>query len=124
MKLLKLLAQAATMAAPSAPLPAASMGGEHFYNAAKAAGLEPDVETLNEIVDLVNKGLTPQGAAQQVKARKGASNGLLAPKKAVNPGARAGGLLSAPAGGLLSMEGIHFPPEPSFEHLSKYSKQA
>lgn len=90
MNLLKILSQVAAMAAPSAPLPAAGMGGEHFYNAARSAGLDPDVDTLNEIVDLVNSGLTPQGAAQQVKARRGASNGLLAPKKR----AQGNGLLS------------------------------
>jgi len=46
---------------------AASIGGEKFYNAALAAGLPLDNDTLNKIVDLVNAGHSVSKAAQLVK---------------------------------------------------------
>jgi hypothetical protein len=46
---------------------AASIGGEEFYNAALAAGLPLDNDTLNKIVDLVNAGHSVSKAAQLVK---------------------------------------------------------
>jgi hypothetical protein len=46
---------------------AASIGGEEFYNAALAAGLPLDNDTLNKIVDLVNAGYSVSKAAQLVK---------------------------------------------------------
>lgn len=94
MKLLRLLATTAAQLASTQPTqqaPAASMDGGAFYNAALRAGLDTEAGTLNEIVDLVNKGHTPDQAAQAVKSRKG-------------PGRIASGLLQPPAmtGGLLS----------------------
>jgi len=63
---------------------AASIGGEKFYNAALAAGLPLDNDTLNKIVDLVNAGHSVSKAAQLVKggsevhAAKGGILGALA----------------------------------------------
>lgn len=57
-------------------LPAASMDGGNFYQAAHRAGLPTDIDTLNKIVAGVNRGLTPEQAAQQVQG-KGKSMGLL-----------------------------------------------
>lgn len=46
--------------------PAASMGGDVFVNAAMQAGLPTDTQTLNKIVVLVNKGMSPTEAARAV----------------------------------------------------------
>lgn len=72
-------------------LPAARMGGEVFTAAAQKAGLgaDLDIETLNQIVGLVNQGLQPDEAAQRVAQSRGASqNGAGASTQ--NPFAPAG----------------------------------
>lgn len=47
-------------------MPAASMGGEVFAGAAQRAGLSGDNGTLNQIVNGVNQGLSPDDAAARV----------------------------------------------------------
>jgi hypothetical protein len=51
----------------------AKMGGEQFLKAAHEAGLSPNKETLNQIVDLVNHGIPLHTAAKMVaeQANKG-----------------------------------------------------
>lgn len=79
--------------------PAAGMDGGAFWQAAEGAGLPTDPQTLNELVDLVNQGYTPQAAASAVKAKRGGKT--LQPKA----GAKAKPGLLAPQGGLLSEPG-------------------
>jgi len=55
--------------------PAAQMGGEQFYSAAQSAGLSTDKGTLNQIVDLVNKGYSVKDAAKTVASRRGSKKG-------------------------------------------------
>jgi hypothetical protein len=50
-------------------MPAASMGGDVFVKAAQQAGLSDDVNTLNQIVDLVNQGKSPNEAALMVAGK-------------------------------------------------------
>lgn len=56
------------------PNPAAQMGAEVFYNAAKRAGLPTDNGTLNKIVRLVSAGMDVSQAAQEVKRTQGAAS--------------------------------------------------
>ena len=82
MNLLRLIANATLSMGQSnqQAAPAASMGAEAFYSAAQKAGLPTDHGTLNQIVDLVNQGYSPDQAAAQIKGKKGAApGGLLAP---------------------------------------------
>jgi hypothetical protein len=53
-------------------LPAASIDGEVFYQVAKKYNLGTDIDSMNQIVNLVNKGMSPDEAG---KALSG--NGLL-----------------------------------------------
>jgi hypothetical protein len=46
--------------------PAAYINGDEFVNAAKKYGIKDSMNNLNKIVDLVNKGLSVDDAAQQV----------------------------------------------------------
>jgi hypothetical protein len=61
--------------------PAAYINGDEFVNAAKKYGIKDSMNNLNKIVDLVNKGLSVDDAAQQVadsgmhKAAGGAISG-------------------------------------------------
>lgn len=97
MNLLRLIANAAVSMGQSIQrtAPAASMGAEAFYSAAQKAGLPTDHGTLNQIVELVNQGYSPDQAAAQIKGKKGVmTGGLLAPKLTQ-------GLAQKPATGLL-----------------------
>lgn len=49
-----------------AVLPAASIDGDVFVRAAQAVGLPTTNASLNRIVDLVNRGMTPNQAAKQI----------------------------------------------------------
>jgi soluble lytic murein transglycosylase-like protein len=51
---------------PTGKQPAASMDGGVFYRAAQERNLPTDVTTLNKIVGLVNRGYTPEQAADNV----------------------------------------------------------
>ena len=97
MNLLRLIANAAlSMGQPNQQAaPSASMGAEAFYSAAQKAGLPTDHGTLNQIVDLVNQGYSPDQAAAQIKGKKGTSTGGL-----LSPSAMPG-LSQQPAKGLL-----------------------
>lgn len=97
MNLLRLLANTAlSMGQPNQQsAPAASMGAGTFYSAALQAGLPTDHGTLNQIVDLVNQGYSPDQAAAQIKGKKRpAPRGLLAPEAMQGPSQK-------PAQGLL-----------------------
>lgn len=81
MKLLKLIGSAAAAlgSGVAQPAPASRMGAEVFFKAAQDAGLPTDYATLNQIVDLVNQGLSPEIAATRIKGKKsGPLGGLLA----------------------------------------------
>jgi hypothetical protein len=47
-------------------MPAAKIGGEEFVRAADKYGLLTDNATLNQIVDLVNRGLSVDEAAKML----------------------------------------------------------
>lgn len=84
MKLLQLLGTAATAlnGGFNQSAPASRMGAEVFFKAASDAGLPTDHDTLNQIVSLVNQGLSPDVAAAQVRGKKGGLlGGLPQPKK-------------------------------------------
>lgn len=108
MNLLRLIANAAVSMGQSNQhtAPAASMGAEAFFTAAQKAGLPTDHGTLNQIVDLVNQGYSPDQAAAQLKVKKGTSpGGLLAPKPTQ-------GLTQQPTKGLLEGYQDAYPPKP------------
>lgn len=98
MKLLKALGMIGS-ALSGGPQQAASMDGGAFWRAAEGAGLPTDPQTLNELVDLVNQGYTPEAAASAVKAKRGGQS--LQPKA---QGRAQAGLL-APQAGLLAHPG-------------------
>lgn len=108
MNLLRLLANAALSVGQTGQqsAPAASMGAETFFNAAQKAGLPTDHGTLNQIVDLVNQGYSPDQAASQLKGKKGASSGGLLASKPKQ------GLTQQPAKGLLEGYQDAYPPKP------------
>lgn len=108
MNLLRLLANAALSTGQTGQqsAPAASMGAEAFFTAAQKAGLPTDHGTLNQIVDLVNQGYSPDQAAAQLKGKKGASSGGLLASKPTQ------GLTQQPAKGLLEGYQDAYPPKP------------
>ena len=58
----------------SGQMPAANMGGEVFVKAAADAGLPDGQDSYNQIVRLVNQGMSPQQAAMSIKS-DGSANG-------------------------------------------------
>lgn len=49
-------------------LPAANIDGEVFYQVAKKYNLGTDIDSMNQIVNLVNKGMTPDEAGKAISS--------------------------------------------------------
>ena len=77
-----------------AVLPASNMDGGTFYRAAQRAGLPTDNNTLNRIVDAVNRGMTVEAAVQQLaqgpQGIRGYADGGAIPVPGMSPGPQLG----------------------------------